>query len=157
MSRISMLSLNSESSLLPARQAEQQRVDDVKSSFQVLHRWTDTSLAQGFDVLVFSKCVIVLDPNDPGSSKTIVFSKDTKVFPFYKMKAECCEVTFCGSKSQRESVSSISSAGSVAQPKKYISELRICVRDSSGGVGNDTLFLSSSDDIVLRWIAPEDK
>jgi hypothetical protein len=157
MSGKSIMSLNSESSLLSARQAEQQRMDDVKSSFQVLHRWTDASLGLGFDVLVFPKCVIVLDPNDPASSKTIVFSKDTKVFPFYKMKAECCEDIFCGSKSQRETVSSTSSSGSVAQPKKYISELRICVRDSSASRGNDTLFLSSSDDIVLRWVAPEDK
>ena len=75
-------------------QAEQQRIKEVQSSFQVLHRWTDKSWGEGFDVLVFPKCVIALDPNDPSSSKIIAFSHDTKVHPFYKRNSECCEETF---------------------------------------------------------------
>jgi hypothetical protein len=146
------------------RQTEQQRVKEVQCSFQVLHRWTDTSWGVGFDVLVFPKCVIALDPKDPSSSKIIAFSHDTKVFPFYKMKAEYCEETFCGAENQRESststkresTSSPLSAVSSA-PKKTVSELRICVRDNSVGPSNQDPFQASPNDVVLRWVAVEDK
>ncbi len=145
-------------------QAEQQRIKEVQSSFQVLHRWTDKSWGEGFDVLVFPKCLIALDPNDPSSSKIIAFSHDTKVHPFYKRNSECCEETLCGAEihretstsTKRESISSPPSAVS-SVPKRIVSELRISVRDNSVGPSNQDPFLASPNDVVLRWVTVEDK
>ena len=142
------------------RQAEQQRVDEVRSSFRVLHRWSDKSLGAGFDVLVFPKCVVALDPIDPASSKTVVFptSHDTKFRVFYKKNADCCDsfVSNEGAKTRAEVPSPASAVTS--SPQKFVSELRICVRDCSGGVSNDELFRAThSTDIVLRWIDSKDQ
>jgi hypothetical protein len=143
-----------------SRQAEQHRVDEVRSSFRVLHRWTDKSLGAGFDVLVFPKCVIALDPLDPASSKTVVFpsSHDTKLRVFYKKNADCCDLPeyFDGAKTRSEAPSS--AAVVTSSPQKFISELRICVRDCPVGVLNEDMFrVTHSSDIVLRWIDSKDQ
>lgn len=146
--RFSMASAFSSAALPSAMQNEQQRIDDVKSSFRVLHRWTDKSWGAGFDVLVFPKCVMLLDPVDPASSKVIVFptNQEFKVRVFYKKNAECCETPICRDSSKPASAVTSSSP-------KFISELRICAREIATDVSNDDFFRTASpSDIVLRWI-----
>jgi hypothetical protein len=157
-----MASDPSSPSLHSATQLEQQRIKDVKSSFQILHRWTDTSCGAGFDVLVFPKCVIVLDPKDPASSKTIVFSQDSKVYPFYTKKAEDVareeENRRDASADSRKVAAEVTAATATpSAAQKHISELRICVRDSSIGREKEDIFQLSPNDIVLRWLAANDK
>ena len=143
-----------------SRQAEQHRIEEVRSSYRVLHRWTDKSLGAGFDVLVFPKCVIALNPTDPAASKTVVFptSHDTKFRVFYKKNADCCESIACNESAEIRSEAPSSATASSPLSQKFVSELRICVRDSSVGVANEDLFRTTSPaDIVLRWIDAKDQ
>jgi hypothetical protein len=127
-------------------QTEEQHLDDVKSSYLVLHRWSDKSWGPGFDVIVFPKCVVALDPITPTSSKVIVFpsNHDTKFRVFYTAKLRPEE---------------LSPARSTPSPShEFVSELRICVRDTSAGVPVEDLFRANTcTDIVLRWVDTSDK
>ena len=161
-----MASAFSSPSLPSAMQNEQQRIDDVKSSFRVLHRWTDKSWGAGFDVLVFPKCVMLLDPVDPASSKVIVFptNQEFKVRVFYKQNAECCESPICRDSSKSASAEvafklldnpavTPHRAAVTSSSPKFISELRICAREIATDVSNEDFFRTASpSDIVLRWI-----
>ena len=101
-------------------------------------------------MIVFPKCVMSLDPMDAAASQVIVFptSPEFKVRVFYKKNAECCEAPICGSSKDSKPGSAVASSS-----LKFISELRICARESSIGVANEDYFSSASpSDIVLRWI-----
>ena len=143
-----------------AQHAEEKRVDDIKKSFRVLHRWTDKSWGGGLDVIVFPDGVIQLDPAEPVSSKVIVFpaSKVMKFRVMYTAKVP-------GENPMEQGASSpLSSASSPAL--EFLSELRICVRDCSNSeevergkiLAQENLFLKTNpSDIVLRWKDRNDK
>ena len=143
-----------------ARHAEEKRIDDVKKSFRVLHRWTDKSCGGGFDVVVFPDCVLQLDPAELASSKVIVFpaSKVIKFRVIYTAKVP-------GETPIEQGMSSPVSAVSTPS-QEFLSELRICVRDCSHSdaaesaklLAQENLFRQENPtDIVLRWKDRNDK
>jgi hypothetical protein len=130
---------------------EEQRILQIRKSLTILHRWTDHSYEQGFDVLLYPDAVVSLHPTDVSSTKVIVFSSSTRVRAIYTAHVSKPNETFLSVQglssdlSQADGLKCADPTMELRSGAKNLSSLRICLRNTSDSEVSDS-------DIVLSWI-----
>lgn len=135
---------------------EEQRIAQIRKSLTILHRWTDHSYRQGFDVLVYPDAVVSLHPTDVSLNKTIVFPSSTRVRAIYTAhvtKPNEASLSVQDLSSDLSLADGLKCADPSMQPRsgaENLSSLRICLRNTSDSEVSDS-------DIVLFWVEEDKK
>ena len=130
---------------------EEQRIAQIRKSLTILHRWTDHSYGQGFDVLLYPDAVVCLHPTDVSSTKVIVFPSSTRVRAIYTAhvtKPNEASMSVQALSSDLSQKDGLKCADPTMQPRsgaENLSSLRICLQHASDSEVSDS-------DIVLSWI-----
>ncbi len=135
---------------------EEQRIAQIRKSLTILHRWTDLSYGQGFDVLIYPDAVVSLHPTDVSLNKVIVFPSSTRVRTIYTAhvtKPNEASLSVQDVKRDSNQTDGLKCAEPSMQPRSSagnLSSLRICLRSTSHSEVSDS-------DIVLSWIEQDNR